>query len=122
MLSKLKYRLFSLLVLLSISCIAAADCFAAPAKKTSQEISFPSGNESDVNFIDHIPGLSLCNINEVQPPVIPGSKKGQGERDLLLLQSNKTDDIVKAWSGDHIKFADELTHISLSLFPHHFFW
>ena len=118
---KLKYRLFSLLVLFTISGITAADSFAAPAKKTSHELSIPAGR-SDINFIDHVPGLSICNINEVQPPVSFGSKRGQGEKDLLLLQAHKTDIIVKASSGDHIKFADELTHISLSLFPHHFFW
>lgn len=89
--------------------------------KQEKGLSEPAG-ESKVNYIDGLPKPSLCHIQEAQTGSPVASKRTQQGKDLLLMHASKLSDHVKASSGDDTRFADELTHIFLFLFPYHFFW
>ena len=79
-------------------------------------------SENAVNTGEQLPDLSLCNIQLQHTVNSLPSKRVQGDKELLLLHADKISNAVKAGSGDHIKFADSLTHVFLFLFPNHFFW
>lgn len=89
--------------------------------KQARGLSEPAG-ESKVNYIDGLPEPSLCHIQEAQTCSPVASKRTQHGKELLLMHASKLSNTVKASSGDEIRFAAELTHIFLFLFPHHFFW
>lgn len=99
---------------------------ATPHLQKQQKAGWPDiaepATESNVALTDHLPDLSLCNIQVPQVGSGQASRRAQGDKDLLLLHADDHTKTVKASSGDAVKFADSLTHIYLFLFPHHFFW
>lgn len=116
------YRLFCFLVLFTvINTAVAGPVHSKDRAKQEKGLSEPAG-ESNVNYIDGLPEPSLCHIQEAQAGSPVASKRTQHGKDLLLIHASKLSNTVKASSGDEIRFADELTHIFLFLFPHHFFW
>ena len=89
--------------------------------KHAGKLSEPA-SESDLNLIEHLSDPSLCHIQPVQHGTSLASKRTQGFKELLLMHACKLSKDVKASPADHVRFTDDLTHISLFLFPHHFFW
>lgn len=124
---KIKYGLLSFLLLLAVIHTAVGGSVVSPSVYSQEQgrqgtgLSEPTG-ESDVNLTDQLSDISLCHIQPVQTGSSLASKRTQGFKDLLLMHACKLSKDVKASPADHIRFTDELTHIYLFLFPHHFFW
>ena len=94
----------------------------SPVKSPETEVHLSApGGKTSVEITDPLPDISMCN-QQLQTSGSLACKKTFGDKDLLLLHAVKVSNEVKARSGDHLKFADSLTHIFLFLFPYHFFW
>lgn len=66
--------------------------------------------------------FALSNTHVLQTGLNFGVKKVQNDKDILLLISGRHSNAVKVFNGNHLIFADKLTHVFLFLFPYHFFW
>lgn len=124
----LKYLLFSVLLLFAVAGNAVAvpviDAEKAGLAKhlpvTADEQASPGSNMLTYDYC--LPNVLLSHAPVTQTGIPQTAKRVLADKDLLLLHAARYSKTVKASKGNHFKYADNLTHVFLFLFPYHFFW
>lgn len=105
------------------NCCITADELAVAQTASFIEFDTAYDNEQSPNIVSNQIVAGSLSVVQVLPGVPnPVSKRVQGYKDLLLFHSAKLNNSSRVKYFEQVMGADRLKHISLFLFPYHFFW